>query len=114
MGMNKKNVPRQEKSEVFREQTRPASYTDKNGNPIREGMFLRFNDGSVEEVFACMDADGGEDLGINASNEAYLEHHGTDREYYPLSNFPADSMEILEQWQDMVQDKKEEMGMGLR
>lgn len=94
-------------------QARPASYTDKNGNPIREGMFLQFDDGSVEEVFACMDADGGEDLGINASNETYLEYHGTDREYYPLSNFPADCMEILGQRQDVGQDKKEEMGMGL-
>ena len=50
-------------------------YQDKHGNEITEGMYLRFEDGSVEQVYACQTGDES-DLGINASNEAYLQAHG--------------------------------------
>ena len=44
-------------------------YQDKYGNEITEGMYLQFEDGSVELVYACQTGDES-DLGINASNEA--------------------------------------------
>lgn len=63
-------------------------YYDKNGNEILAGMHLRMEDGSVEKVHAVLNAFNEEDLGINASNEAFLENHpDCPREYYLLSNF---------------------------
>lgn len=44
-------------------------YFDKNGTEIHAGMFLRMEDGSIEEVYTCGDGYDGVDLGINASNE---------------------------------------------
>ena len=38
-------------------------YQDKHGNEITEGMYLRFEDGSVELVYACQTGDES-DLGI--------------------------------------------------
>ena len=64
-------------------------YQDKHGNEITEGMYLRFEDGSVEQVYAWQTGDEN-DLGINASNEAYLQAHGLGefpQELYPLSEF---------------------------
>ena len=49
-------------------------YQDQHGNEITEGMYLRFEDGSVEQVYACQTGDES-DLGINASNEVYLQAH---------------------------------------
>ena len=63
-------------------------YFDKHGNEIKAGMFLRMEDGSIEEIYACTDSYGKEDLGINASNDEYLKRHGLgefDREFYSLS-----------------------------
>lgn len=74
-------------------------YKDKNGNEIVAGMYLRMEDGSVEKVYACVDDYGGEDYGINASNDAYLEANCLseyDREYYSLSNFDLQKSEICE------------------
>lgn len=51
-----------------------------------------------ERVYACCTQEGEEDLGINASNEDYLRLHPTaEREYYPLSNFRAEDIEIIEE-----------------
>jgi len=47
-------------------------YFDKHGNEIKAGMFLRMEDGSIEEIYACTDSYGKEDLGINASNDEFL------------------------------------------
>ena len=72
-------------------------YYDKNGNEIKEGMSLRMEDGSIEKVYATTDAYGEPDLGINASNEAFLEAHPEwAREYYSLYNFKANTIEIVE------------------
>lgn len=77
-------------------------YFDCNGDEIQAGMHIRMEDASVEEVFATMDAYGNEDLGINASNEAYLELHPfAPREYYSLSNFDLRRVEIVEQKESM-------------
>lgn len=73
-------------------------YEEKNGNEIREGMYLRFEDGSMERIYACQVGDEAE-LGINASNEAYMQLHGLgefERELYPLSEFDLSEVEICE------------------
>ncbi len=77
-------------------------YYDCDGQEILAGMHIRMEDGSVEEVFATTDAYGNEDLGINASNEAYLELHPfSPREYYPLSNFNLHHVQIVDQTESM-------------
>ena len=73
-------------------------YQDKHGNEITEGMYLRFEDGSVEQVYAWQTGDES-DLGINASNEAYLQAHGLGefpQDLYPLSEFDLSEVEICE------------------
>lgn len=76
----------------------PMNYFDKNGNQIKSGMDIRMEDGSTERVYETTDAYGNPDLGISASNEAYLERHPyADREYYSLCNFDLRKVEIVEQ-----------------
>lgn len=73
-------------------------YQDRHGEEIREGMFLRFGDGSIEMVYAT-EQDGQEDLGVQATNAAYIHRHGLGefgREYYPLSEFDLQEVEIYE------------------
>ena len=61
-------------------------------------MTLRMGDGSEELVYDTTDAYGNPDLGINASNEDYLERHPyANREYYSLCNFNMSEVEIIEQ-----------------
>lgn len=76
-------------------------YLDKTGVEIKAGIFLRMEDGSIEKVYACSSQDGTDDLGINASNEAFLRNHypGCEdayREFYSLSNFRLSSTEICQ------------------
>lgn len=67
-------------------------YYDKNGNPVNVGDFIRFDDGSIEQVFSC----GDDDLGIMATNKDYLKYHPDARiEYYPMSQFDYDSFELV-------------------
>ncbi|MGM9632664.1 MAG: hypothetical protein ACI3XL_06205 [Eubacteriales bacterium] len=55
-------------------------------------------DGSEELVYDTTDAYGNPDLGINASNEEYLERHPyASREYYSLCNFDMGEVEVIEQ-----------------
>lgn len=73
-------------------------YQDRHGNEITEGMFLRFEDGSVEQVYAWQTGDES-DFGINASNLAYLQAHGFGeflQGLYPLSEFDLSEVEICE------------------
>lgn len=77
-------------------------YVDKDGNEILAGMTLRFPDGSTEEVYETEDQYGNPNLGINASNEDFLKYHGTDREYYSLSNFSAADMEIIPEKEKVI------------
>ena len=73
-------------------------YLDKNGVEIKGGMTLRMADGNEELVYDTTDAYGNPDLGINASNEDYLERHPyVSREYYSLCNFDMSEVEIIEQ-----------------
>ena len=63
-------------------------YFDKNGVEIKAGMTIRMEDGSLELVYDTTDSYGNPDLGINASNEEYLELHPfASREFYSLCNF---------------------------
>ena len=81
------------------------NYIDKNGNEIKEGMKILMDDGSVEEVFATQDQYGNPDLGINASNDEYMRRHDIPeecREYYSLSNFSADGIEIIPEKEKMI------------
>ncbi|MBE6891344.1 MAG: hypothetical protein E7481_04880 [Ruminococcaceae bacterium] len=48
-------------------------YFDKNGVEIKAGMTIRMEDGSLELVYDTTDSYGNPDLGINVSNEEYLE-----------------------------------------
>ena len=73
------------------------TFKDKNGRTIEAGMTIRMEEGSLEKVYATSDADGNESLGINASNEAYLESHPcAAREYYSLTNFNLNKTEIVD------------------
>lgn len=70
-------------------------YLDKNGNEIKAGMRLLMEDGSIELVYDTVDGYGNPDLGVNASNEAFLENHPEwAREYYSLSSFNTAAAEI--------------------
>ena len=73
-------------------------YQDKHGEEIKAGMMLRFSDGSIEKVYETTTMNGDADLGINASNEAYMKAHDIPeeyREYYSLDNFRRDDIEIV-------------------
>ncbi len=81
-------------------------YLDKNGDEIKAGMHIQMEDGSIEKVYEISDGYGGTDLGINASNEAYMKAHGLTeeyREYYSLSNFSMKKTEICEPEIEMTQ-----------
>lgn len=59
-------------------------------------MHIKMEDGSTEVVYATQDAYGNPDLGINASNEAYLERHPyASREFYSLCNLDMSKVVIL-------------------
>lgn len=61
-------------------------YFDKNGKEIKAGMKILMDDGSIEMVYDTEDAYGNPNLGINASNEAFLDlHPNWAREFYSLS-----------------------------
>lgn len=73
-------------------------YIDWQGHEIKEGMLICIGDDAPERVYACSTQDGEEDLGISASNEAYLKlHPDAPREYYSLSNFPAGIIYIVKE-----------------
>ena len=77
-------------------------YVDKNGIEIKAGMTIQMADGSHELVYDTQDAYGNVDLGINASNEEYLERHPfASREYYSLSNFDMSEVEVISQNESM-------------
>lgn len=63
-------------------------------------MYLRFPSGTVEKIYATVDAECNPDLGINASNDAYIRRHGLtedDREFYPLSSIDLYGTEVCRQ-----------------
>ena len=72
-------------------------YFDKNGAPIKAGMTIRMENGSLERVYDTTDSYGNPDLGINASNTEYLELHPfASREFYSLCNFDMRYTEVVD------------------
>ena len=70
-------------------------YVDKHGEEIKAGYMIKIGDDDPELVYSCVN-DSGNDLGINASNEAYLKAHpDAVREYYSLNNFTSTIIEIV-------------------
>lgn len=68
-------------------------YEDKNGKIIVIGNVIKHDSGDTENVYGCGDCD----LGVNASNEAYLKRNPeAKREFYPLSQFDLSEWEIIE------------------
>ena len=73
-------------------------YLDKNGVEIKAGMTIRMEDGSLELVYDTTDSYGNPDLGINASNEEYLERNPCAcREFYSLCNFDMRYAEVVDE-----------------
>lgn len=64
---------------------------DCNGIELHDGDIIRdVNSGREERVYACHPKDDPDNvsLGVNASNEAFLElHPGWEREIYPFDEF---------------------------
>ena len=74
---------------------RAPAYYDRNGNEIKAGMRVIFEDGRVEQVYATSDAQGRQDLGISATNEAFLKKHPDwEQEFYSLSTVDLSAVEI--------------------
>ena len=74
---------------------RAPAYYDRNGNEIKAGMRIIFEDGSSEQVYATSDAQGRQDLGISATNEAFLKKHPDwEQEFYSLSTVDLSAVEI--------------------
>ncbi len=74
-------------------------YYDANQREIFADMHIQFPNGTVEKVYATQDTDGNPDLGINASNDAYMQLHGipeAEREFYSLSSVDLHGVEICE------------------
>lgn len=71
-------------------------YVDKNNEEIKPGYMIKIGNDNPELVYATCNQSG-EDLGVNASNEAYLKAHPeAEREYYSLSNFCMNDILIIE------------------
>ena len=80
-------------------------YLDKNGKEIKSGMKLLMDDGSIEMVYDTVDQYGNSNLGINASNEAFLERHPDwEREYYSLSMFRQSDIEVCPTEQELCDE----------
>ena len=74
---------------------RSPVYYDKNGKEIKEGMQIVFDDGNTEQVFATSDMQGRRDLGISATNDAFLKNHPDhEQEFYSLSTVDLNSVQI--------------------
>ena len=74
---------------------RTPNYYDRNGNEIKPGMQLVFANGRTELVYETMDQNGQPDLGISATNEAFLKNHlDWEQEFYSLSMVDLDAVEI--------------------
>lgn len=69
-------------------------YRDKHGEVIKEGMTIRHINGSTEKVIACIDADGDQNLGVNATNMNSPMFEMFTPVAYPLSEF-----DISREWE---------------
>jgi len=73
-------------------------YFDKTGKEIRAGMVIRHDNGEAEKVYATIDYDGDNDLGIQATSKAYLKYHpDCEIEYYSLAAFNMNEWLIVQE-----------------
>ena len=71
-----------------------ADLYDLDGKKIEADMLISIGGKAPELVLLC----GDDNLGVNASNPAYLEAHPEARqECYPLSEFASDDIEIIKE-----------------
>ena len=71
-----------------------TNYVDKHGQKIEADMLISIGGEEPELVLLC----GDDNLGVNASNPAYLgAHPEAHQECYPLSNFASDDIEIIKE-----------------
>lgn len=71
-----------------------TNYVDKYGQKIEADMLISIGGEAPELVLLC----GDDNLGVNASNPAYLESHPeTRQECYPLSEFASNDIEIIKE-----------------
>lgn len=77
--------------------TRPIrEYFDKNGILIRPGDLLKFDEADKIERVYLLQGSQEDGLGINASNEVFLDNHPFyPREFYPLSEFDCKECEVI-------------------
>lgn len=72
------------------------TYKDKHGAVIKEGDEIMHKGGQLGFVVACSGPDG-EDLGISASNQDYMDAHPqAEEQFYPLSEFFLSDWEIVQ------------------
>lgn len=70
-------------------------YFDMNGKEIHPGMSILMESGTVERVYETSDEFGHPDLGISATNDAFLRKHpGWEQEFYPLSSIGLSRVEV--------------------
>lgn len=71
-----------------------TNYVDKHGQKIEADMLISIGGEAPELVLLC----GDDNLGMHASNPAYLESHpGAYQECYPLSEFASEDIEIIKE-----------------
>lgn len=73
---------------------------DKTGKEIHVGYIIRIGEGNPEEVFATVDADGDDGLGVLATNIIWYMNaidNGIypDVEFYPMYNFSRNDIEVV-------------------
>ncbi len=67
-------------------------YFDRNDREIMAGMHIQISGNTPKLVEVC----GEDDLGVLATNPAFLEHHpDAEVEFYPLSNFSKNDLCII-------------------
>lgn len=84
------------------------TYFDKNGKVINVGDFIQYdNENEIHKIYAC----GDHELGINASNIAYLRNHpyASHQEFYPLPEH-SHQYSVVIPTLDQINKLKEEMG----
>lgn len=70
-------------------------YFDMNGKEIHPGMSILMKNGTVERVYETSDEFGHPDLGISATNDAFLRKHPDwEQEFYPLSSIGLSCVEV--------------------
>ena len=83
---------------------RAPAYYDRNGNEIKEGMRIVFEDGRTEQVYVTSDAQGRQDLGISATNEAFLKK--TSQEWLQILAEHDIPSELLVHFKDVCKDQQ--------